>query len=184
MRYALIIVQNLISNANTFQIITATEDHPSNHGSHSRGIYAILSTKDSPLELLNGANHFETGGDIWVGRVVQMAGIFCAPASHPSAKRLDALVRKAWPILQAAESSLSSPSTLVDDIDRLLRDAQALNEEYSRWPGSQPAEWMPRTIGYINTKQVKLPKGITWFPEQIDVYLDRKYTSSDKTWSC
>jgi hypothetical protein len=169
---------SLAPTPNDFQIITATEDHPSNHGSHSRGIYAILSTKDSPLELLNGANHFETGGEVWVSRVVQMAGVFCAPASHPSAKRLDTLVRKAWPILQAAESSLSSPSTLVDDIDRLLRDAQALNEEYSRWPASQPAEWMPRTIGYMNPKQVKLPQGMSCFPERIDAYLDRKYNIS------
>jgi hypothetical protein len=35
------------------QIITATETHPSNHGSHSRGVYAMLPTQKSSIELLD-----------------------------------------------------------------------------------------------------------------------------------
>jgi hypothetical protein len=39
------------------QMIIATEIHPSNHGSHSCGIYAILSTKRSPHDLLHSINY-------------------------------------------------------------------------------------------------------------------------------
>jgi len=41
------------------QIITATETHPSSHSSHSCGVYAILSTKSAPLDLLNWGNRFQ-----------------------------------------------------------------------------------------------------------------------------
>jgi hypothetical protein len=40
-------------------MITATENHPSNHSSHCSGVYAILTTESSPLTLLPAANRYE-----------------------------------------------------------------------------------------------------------------------------
>lgn len=130
------------------------------------------------MELLHKPNRFEPGQSPKLGRVVEMAGIFCAPASHPSAQRLDALVLKAWPILEAAESALSSPATLADDIERLFQNAKSINAEYSWWPENQPVDWKPRTIGYVNPKQVRLPQGLSCFPERIDVYLDCEFVAA------
>lgn len=41
------------------KIITATTTHPSNHSSHSHGVYAILATESSPLGLLQTTHEFQ-----------------------------------------------------------------------------------------------------------------------------
>jgi hypothetical protein len=177
------------------QIITATETHPSNHGSHSCGVYAILSTKSAPLDLLNCGNRFEISNPLLLdgplkvrqrislwdsynilhSNILQAAGIPCPLTSHQSALSLHALAVKAWPLLQTAEILLSSTSTLVADLHQLLKDAKLLNDEFSKWPANQPVEWTPRTINFINPGEVTCAQGLGWLPGRIDAYLDRKY---------
>jgi hypothetical protein len=82
---------------------------------------------------------------------------------------------KSWPLLQTAETLLSSTSTLVADLHQLLKDAKLLNGEFSKWPANQPLEWRPRAIGFINPGEVICAQGFGWPPGRIDTYLDRKY---------
>jgi hypothetical protein len=177
------------------QIITATETHPSNHSSHSCGVYAILSTESAPLGLLNWGNRFQISNpllldgplkvrqriSLWDSynilhyNILQAAGILCTPTSHQSALSLHALAVKSWPLLQTAETLLSSTSTLVADLHQLLKDAELLNGEFSKWPASQSVEWRPRTIGFTNPGEVTCAQGFGWLPGRIDTYYDRKY---------
>jgi hypothetical protein len=110
--------------------------------------------------------------------IPQMATIISTPTSHVSVQSLHALVMKAWPLLQTVETLLSSTLTLVEDLHQLLTDAKLLNGEFSKWPANQPEEWRPRTVCYLNHRNVTFAQDFGWVPRRIDAYLDRKYTWS------
>ncbi|KAK9312467.1 hypothetical protein V1524DRAFT_439160 [Lipomyces starkeyi] len=93
--------------------------------------------------------------------------------SHPSFQSLDALLVKSWPLLKTAAAFLSKSLTIVEDLQKVL-EASLLNEECSRWPASQPEEWRPRTIGFVNPRQDRTAQGLGWLSGRVDAYLDRK----------
>lgn len=72
---------------------------------------------------------------------------------------------------------LASTSTLVEDLQQILKNTRSLNEEMSKWPDSQIEEWKPRTLGFISPKrgQFMNSEGLL----RIDAYLDRKCSSPD-----
>jgi hypothetical protein len=107
--------------------------------------------------------------------ILQAAGIPCPLTSHQTALSLYALAVKSWPLLLTAETLLSSTSTLVADLHQLLKDAKLLNDDFSKWPASQPVELRPKTIGFINPGEVTCAQGFGWLRGRIDTYLDRKY---------
>ncbi|KAK9252704.1 hypothetical protein V1507DRAFT_212610 [Lipomyces tetrasporus] len=152
-----------------YEIITATETHPSNHGSHCAGVYAILSVKNSPFDMLN---RFQISRPLMPKEPQKTLGILCAPMSHPSFQTLDAFLVKSWPLLTTAAALLSNALTIVEDIQNALKEARLLNEECSRWPASQPEEWRPRTIAFINPRQDSTAQGLGWLSGRVDAYLD------------
>jgi hypothetical protein len=57
----------------------------------------------------------------------------------------------------------------------------SLDEELAMWPASQPKEWMPKTIGFVQQRNNEgLLKGTTSYPSRVDTYFDRKY--ADQSW--
>ncbi|KAK9369215.1 hypothetical protein V1509DRAFT_515848 [Lipomyces kononenkoae] len=151
------------------QIITATEDHPSNHSSHSSGIYAILATECSPLGLLRMSCEFQISNPLHISIPQRVPGILHTAALSPSVRSLDALLIDSFPLLRTAESMFSSPSTLVEGLHKLLHDTRAMNEGFAKWETSQPPEWRPRTICHRNS----MPKrNLSWVSGRVDEYLD------------
>jgi hypothetical protein len=175
------------------QIITATEAHPSNHSSHSRGVYAILETERSPLGVLQVSRCFRMSNPLSIkmtrkvcvhipqGHTVsyviylQTPGLLHPPALPPSIQGLDALLIRSWPLICLANDLISSSSTLVEDLQQTLNELRLFNVEFSNWATSQPDEWKPRTICSINREHGTSPPSLSWFSGRIDVYLDRKY---------
>jgi hypothetical protein len=129
------------------------------------------TTMDSSWEIYNILHEYD---------IIQAAGILCILTPHLSSQSLYVLAMKTWPLLQLAESLLSSTSTLVADLHQLLKDANMLNAEFSKWPAGQPAEWRPSTIAFIDPGQIVCAQGFGRFPGRIDSYLDRKYNWSWK----
>ena len=55
----------------------------------------------------------------------------------------------------------------------------SLDEELATWPASQPVEWMPKTIGFVQQRNDRrLLKGTTSScPRRVDTYYDSKYAA-------
>jgi hypothetical protein len=102
--------------------------------------------------------------------------------SHPSFQTLDAFLVKSWPLLTTAAALLSNALTIVEDIQYALKEARLLNEECSRWPASQPEEWRPRTIAFINPRHDRTAQGLGWLSGRVDAYLDSKWIIAQGTY--
>jgi hypothetical protein len=88
---------------------------------------------------------------------------------------LDTLLQRFSPIFREGQVLTSDTSTCPKELCRLREYAISVDEEFARWPASQPDEWKPNTIGSVDQRYIKgLLQGLTSFPSRVDVYYDRK----------
>jgi len=55
---------------------------------------------------------------------------------------------------------------------QFIQDGLLIDEEFSKWPTSQPEEWRPKIICLIENRQTK--SGPSFWPGNVDTYFDRK----------
>jgi hypothetical protein len=54
----------------------------------------------------------------------------------------------------------------------------SLDEELKLWPATQPKEWMPKTIGFVQQgNDGGFLKGTISSPSRVDAYFDGKHRS-------
>ncbi|KAF2665556.1 hypothetical protein BT63DRAFT_428514, partial [Microthyrium microscopicum] len=150
-----------------FELISATEEHGSSHVTHSRGVYAILSTTDAPLFTPSGAGCFRKAFQ----SVLQAEESLSQPLTHPL-QSLDIACFKSFTVLRTARSLLSAESVIVDELQIVLREAHDLNNELADWAKTHLCKWPYRSIGKLDPPAANLIKDIIWPFGRIDVYAD------------
>ncbi|KXJ87537.1 hypothetical protein Micbo1qcDRAFT_208155 [Microdochium bolleyi] len=134
-----------------YQIIHASEDNPSNHAAHSRGLAALLGIPSSPLALLQPLT-YQTRS-----RLTRPAPFFVAPSTNPSttSETLDSLILSTyalWTRYQPSSPpspSLSSPTARGQHLDSIRTDAIALDSRFQHWQDTRAPEFRPVTSGHI-----------------------------------
>jgi hypothetical protein len=149
-----------------YEMIVAVEAYPNAHGTHLKGVSAILCTRKLPFDLLAlaGSNLFEIFNPLLPrrpplnGQIPGLLSPYSCSEADPSTKNLDVLLIKLRPIRERASRILSSPKASKAKLRTLKREASLHNKEFSLWPLCQPKEWMPQTRG-IMKEAVRLKTG-------------------------
>ncbi|KIW18467.1 hypothetical protein PV08_02755 [Exophiala spinifera] len=151
------------------QMISATESHHGEHGTHVRGVSAILSSGESRLDLVNGVKTFKLADPVLIG--VPTKGILGAPALTSSVQSLDSTFVKMRPLISRIEALLTCTLTGWDEIKLTQAAALDLNEDLTRWEDSQPVKWRPTSMGIWSSYDSPPGDSIFW-PGQVDKYFD------------
>lgn len=162
-----------------YELIIASEPYPDAHGTHLRGISAILCTRKQPFEVLElaGSSLFELfnpllpTNSVSSRRIPGLLSPYPIQDTDPSMKSLDVLLIKSHPVLQQASRLLSHEKATKAELRSLKRDAGLLNKEFALWPLCQPKQWLPKTLGIL--KKTRNDGGESYFWDgKVDEYFD------------
>ncbi|EXJ90106.1 hypothetical protein A1O3_03175 [Capronia epimyces CBS 606.96] len=156
-----------------YEIIISNEGHPGHHTAHVRGVSAILSSKNSPFDLLGGMQLFQLNNPILLKEPLKQAqdvGVLCAPIVNSRVQSLDSILLKFNPIFYRANDLLSGDSQISESaVRQVMEDALSLETMFATWAASQTLEWKPKTIG--RSSRNSSAYGFCC-PGRIDVYFD------------
>ncbi|KAK6542745.1 hypothetical protein TWF694_006686 [Orbilia ellipsospora] len=163
-----------------YEMISTTTENPSDHTIHCHGAASILSNSLTPFSknptvgLLQGSN---------VPASEKIQGYFLVwphdlapfqPDKDFPAPCLDALLCRVSPIFREGSDIFASQNAPPARLRQLREYAWCLEQEMAQWPGTQPKEWKPKTLGYIPPilDGKGILEGTTCSPSRIDKYYD------------
>ena len=155
------------------QIIAASSSNTGQHVVHVTGVCSLLSRPDCPFKLEDGTQLFQLGNALLLPEHQQRAGVLCAPASHSSVRTLDAVLVHFNPVFHRADEILSDTSAWAEDVERLMLDAQWLENEFAAWQAEQVGEWRPTTLTRSQLLEVR---SLLTLHRDFSSYYDRIYS--------
>ncbi|KAF2810506.1 uncharacterized protein BDZ99DRAFT_313898 [Mytilinidion resinicola] len=150
-----------------FEMISATEEHASNHGTHSQGVYALLSTAGAPLFTLSWAGCFRKAFQ----SVLYSDDCLNQPSAHPL-QSLDILFSRSSTVLRKIRTLLSAKVAIAEELHTIMRTASNLDDELANWATTRLHRWQYRTIGKFDPLMTEFKEGFFWLFGRVDVYAD------------
>ncbi|KAF3903515.1 hypothetical protein AA313_de0200480 [Arthrobotrys entomopaga] len=162
------------------QMISTTTENPSDHTIHCHGAASILSNSLTPFSKSPTVD-FLQGSNVPASEKIQ--GYFLVwphdlapfqPDKDFPAPCLDALLCRVSPIFREGSDIFASHDAPPARLRQLREYAWCLEQEMAQWPGTQPKEWRPKTLGYLppTTDGKGILEGTTCSPTRIDKYYD------------
>ena len=155
------------------QIIAASSSNTGQHVVHVAGVCSLISRPDCPFKLEGGMQLFQLGNALLLPENQQRAGVLCAPASHSSVRALDAVLVDFNPVFHRADEILSNTSARAEDVEKLMSDAQRLENEFAAWQAERVGEWRPTTLAHSQLPELRR---LTNLQREFSSYYDRIYS--------
>ncbi|KAI9733836.1 MAG: hypothetical protein M1818_007103 [Claussenomyces sp. TS43310] len=155
-----------------YEMIMASDAHPSSHNAHARGVAAILQIENSPLDLFGAVQFIRSGHSLVLNGVVQNCGMFSAPQSSNLVQCLDSLLLTFGPFWGKADALLATPLIGSHDLYLLKEEAIALDRDFAKWQEAQVKGFKPRTVGHVSQGPAGSNLGVGYWPGRVDTYFD------------
>lgn len=157
-----------------YELIVCSDTDSGYCSVHVKGITAILSSANPPLNLRAATELFQMSDPLILRKPLEPSespGVLCAPVSNHSVVSLDRILIKVHPLWSRSLALFADPSASVSSLRELEIEAEELDLYFTSWSESQPNTWLPSRIGFFESIQAA-KSAVPVCPGPVDAYFD------------